>query len=184
MQPIRNIMLKCILKKYGKKSIIDRHTDILEGKNIEIYDNVYIGKYSRLECYSKYMGYSYNPSIIIKNNVKIGKNFTCLSAGSILIEEDTLIAGNVLITNENHSIDDPNKPYRKQPLKIEDVHIEKNVWIGEKVCILPGVTIGEGSIIGAASVVTKNIPPFSIACGSPAKVVKKYDFALKKWIKV
>lgn len=54
-----------------------------------------------------------------------------------------------------------------------DVSIGKNVWIGEKATILPGVTIGEGSIIGANSVVTKNIPPYSIACGIPAKVIKK-----------
>lgn len=50
--------------------------------------------------------------------------------------------------------------------------IEENVWIGEMVCILGGVHIGKGSIIGAGSVVTKNIPPYSLACGIPAKVVK------------
>lgn len=184
MQPIRNILLKLILKKYGKKSVLDRHSDILEGNKIEIYNNVYIGKYARLECYSKYMGNLYNPSIIIKDNVKIGKNFTCLSAGKVVIDEDSLIAGNVLITNENHSIDDPTTPYRKQPLNIGDVYIGKNVWIGEKVCVLPGVSIGEGSVIGAASVVTKSIPSFSIACGNPARIVKKYDFSSKKWVKV
>lgn len=184
MQPIRNIILKILLKKYGKNSIIDRHSDILEGKNIEIYDNVYIGKYARLECYSNYMGNKYDPSIVIKDNVKIEKNFTCLSAGKIIIDEDALIAGNVLITNENHSIDNPEVPYRKQRLNVRDVYIGKNVWIGEKACVLYGVSIGEGSVIGAASVVTKDIPPFSIACGNPARVIKKYDFLTKKWLKV
>ena len=184
MQPLRNFLLKFVLKKYGKNSVLDRHSDIREGKKIEIHDNVYIGKYARLECYSNYMGNDYKPSIIIKDNVKIAKNFTCLSAANIVIDEDVLIAGNVLITNENHSIENPKVPYRNQPLIVNDVYIGKNVWIGEKVCILPGVNIGEGSVIGAASVVTRDIPPFSIAVGSPAKVVKQYDFTTNTWIKV
>jgi acetyltransferase-like isoleucine patch superfamily enzyme len=53
------------------------------------------------------------------------------------------------------------------------VIIEENVWIGEMVCIMPGVTIGRGSIIGANAVVTKSIPPYSIAAGVPAKVIKQ-----------
>ena len=61
--------------------------------------------------------------------------------------------------------------------------LNSNVWIGEFVSILPGVTIGMGSIIGTMSVVTKSIPPYSIAVGSPAKVIKVYDFENKKWVK-
>lgn len=184
MQPLRNILLRFKLGKYGKNSVLDKCSDIKEGKKIEIYNNVYIGKYARLECYSNYMGNKYEPSIQIRDNVKIGKNFTCLSAGKIVIDEDALLAGNVIITSENHSIDNPKVPYRKQPLKVDDVYIGKNVWIGEKVCILPGVSIGEGAVIGASSVVTKDIPPFSLACGIPAKVVKKYDFETNTWVKV
>ena len=64
------------------------------------------------------------------------------------------------------------------------VHIGDKVWVGESVCILPGVTIGECSIIGAGSVVTKSIPPYSIAVGTPAKVIKRYNFDTRSWIKV
>lgn len=61
------------------------------------------------------------------------------------------------------------------------VIIEKNVWIGEFVSILPGITIGEGSIIGSSAVVNKDIPPFCIAVGVPAKVIKRFDFQTNEW---
>ncbi|WP_279145834.1 DapH/DapD/GlmU-related protein, partial [Clostridium tyrobutyricum] len=63
----------------------------------------------------------------------------------------------------------------------KEVVIEDDVWIGEMVCILPGVRIGKGSIIGAGAIVTKNIPKYSIAVGNPAKVVKNYNFNDKVW---
>lgn len=55
------------------------------------------------------------------------------------------------------------------------IHIERNVWIGFDVCVLPGVTIGEGSIVGAKSVVTENIPPFTVVGGNPARIIRKLD---------
>ena len=62
--------------------------------------------------------------------------------------------------------------------------IEQNVWLGEGVVVLPGVTIGENAIIGANAVVSKNIPAFSIAVGNPAKVIKTYNFEQKKWLAI
>ena len=62
--------------------------------------------------------------------------------------------------------------------------IEENVWLGDGVCVLPGVTIGKGSIIGANAVVNKNIPAYCIAAGVPAKVIKKFDEQLKQWVAV
>ena len=62
--------------------------------------------------------------------------------------------------------------------------IGKNVWIGEGVCIMPGVSIGKGCVIGAHSIITKDIPDYCIAVGSPARVVKKWDEATAAWIRV
>ena len=57
-------------------------------------------------------------------------------------------------------------------------------WVGEKVIIMPGVTIGDRSIIGAGAIVTRDIPPYSIAVGNPAKVIKRYNFKTHSWEKV
>ena len=61
------------------------------------------------------------------------------------------------------------------------VVIEDEVWLGERVCVMPNVTIGKHSVVGANSVVTKSIPPYSVAVDSPAKVIKQYNHDTKQW---
>ncbi|HZK12028.1 MAG TPA: DapH/DapD/GlmU-related protein [Atribacterota bacterium] len=106
---------------------------------------------------------------------------------SIYIGNNVLIASKVFITDHNHGLyghlgihSHPDTPPVLRELSIAPVIIEDNVWIGEFVSILLGVTIGKGSVIGTMSVVTKSIPPYSIAVGSPAKVIKRFDFLKKE----
>lgn len=170
--------------KMGKKSIFESPRRIIGNKYITINNNVYLGKNIRLCCYDFYCGCQYYPSIFIDDGVVIKDNVSILSAGNIYIGKDTMIAGNVFISNENHGINPEFQSYKEQPLYVKDVIIKENCWIGEKTIILPGVTIEKNSIIGAGSVVTKNIPEYSIAVGNPAKVIKKWDFQIKKWVSV
>ena len=106
---------------------------------------------------------------------------------SIVIGNNVLIASKVFITDINHGgyggklQDSPFSKPSDRPLSTKSVTIEENVWLGENVCVMPGVTIGFGSVIGAGSIVTKSIPPYSIAVGNPAKVVKRYNLNSKLW---
>ena len=87
-----------------------------------------------------------------------------------------MIASGVAIIAENHGMDpECSVRYGNQPLDSKPITIANNCWLGEKVVILQGVSIGEWSIIGAGSVVTKSIPAYSIAVGNPAKVIKVYN---------
>ncbi len=128
--------------------------------------------------------------INIGNNVQINDYVHIGAIENIEIEDNVLIASKVFITDHNHGSysgehhDSPMTEPGKRPLYSRPVKICKNVWIGEFVSILPGITIGEGSIVGTMSVVTKDIPPFSIAVGSPARVIKQFDFKCNKWISV
>lgn len=118
-----------------------------------------------------------NPPIFINlaERVKIGKNvvlmngFQCMSAGGLTIEDDVKISLNCTIATNNHDF------YDRPVITCKPVHIKKNVWIGVNVTILPGVTIGENAIVGAGSVVTKDVPDNAVAAGVPAKVVKYLD---------
>lgn len=99
--------------------------------------------------------------------------YTCLSGyGDITIGKDCLIASHASLYAHNYSFEDADKLIRLQGYSHKGIQIEDNCWLGSGVRIMDGVTIGTGSIIGAGAVVTKDIPPNSIAVGTPAKVIK------------
>lgn len=113
----------------------------------------------------------------IHKNTSIGCNSGvgrgCEINNGVTIGDNVMMGPDVLIYTQNHCTSDPKVPMRTQGMnQIMPVIIEDDVWIGARVCILPGVVIGKGSVIGACAVVSKSIPPFSVAVGNPAKVVK------------
>ena len=149
-------------------------------KHITFGNRVAIGHDVRLTALDKWQSNDelqhFTPQIIIGNNCRIGDNAHITAINSIKFGNNVLLGPKVLITDNGHGTVEerfsdvaPNKRplYSKGPVIIED-----NVWIGEKASIMPGVTIGKGSIIAANSVVTKDIPPYSVAAGIPAKVIK------------
>lgn len=133
-----------------------------------------------------------SPLLRIGENVQINDYVHIAAARSVIIGSRVLIASKVHITDHNHGcydetsgqLDSPNVPPSERPLFCKAVIIEDDVWLGESAVVLPGVTIGRGSIIGALSTVTKHIPAYSIAVGSPAKVVKRYNLENKTWERV
>jgi acetyltransferase-like isoleucine patch superfamily enzyme len=93
--------------------------------------------------------------------------------GNITIGANCMIAPRCAFTPYQHSLVDTRRPMREQPLTSQgDIVIEDDVWLGLHVCVMDNVTIGRGAIVGAGAVVTKDIPPYAIAHGVPARVIR------------
>ena len=107
----------------------------------------------------------------IGKNVFINHGCSFLDLGGITIEDDVLIGPQVKLVTENHPVD----PSNRKSLDLKSIHIGKNVWLGAGAIILPGVTVGENSIVAAGAVVTKDVPSNTIVGGVPAKFIKHID---------
>lgn len=113
------------------------------------------------------------PNIVLHDRVRM--NTTSISAvARVEIEEGVAIARGCYISDHSHSFDDPSIPIRDQGIgRVAPVLIERGAWLGQNVVVLPGVTIGAGSVIGANSVVRTDVPPRTVAAGVPARVLRE-----------
>jgi acetyltransferase-like isoleucine patch superfamily enzyme len=146
-------------------------------KYISVGDKTFIAPNVQLTAWECHNGNHYTPSITIGNHCAIRENCHITAINNITIGNHLLTGTNVLITDNSHgqsTREHMSLPFTKRPLYSKgSVVIGNNVWLGNNVCVMPGVTIGDGAIIGANSVVTHDIPAFSVAVGIPAKVVKQ-----------
>lgn len=150
-------------------------------KNINIGKNVVICYKAWIEAMSLT---GYEPKIVIDDFSHIGNFSHIYATKSIRIGKSVLIADKVYISDNLHGYEDVNIPVIEQSvIQKREVIIDDDSWIGENVCII-GASIGKHCIIGANAVVTKDIPDYCVAVGNPAKVIKKYDFILGKWVKI
>ncbi|WP_262914613.1 acyltransferase [Pontibacter vulgaris] len=168
---------------FSEGAKLEKPFRIDNGFNIRIGKNSYIGKNSWLGVFQA-LNSNRNPIIDIKDNVCIG-NYACITGiKKIIINDNTLISEYFYASDHTHGFDPSiNTPPIQQDLYSKgEVNIGANCFIGYRVSVLPGVSIGKNCVIGAHSVVTKDIPDYSIATGVPAKILKKYSFKQGAWI--
>ncbi|MBE9126146.1 acyltransferase [Coleofasciculus sp. LEGE 07092] len=135
----------------------------LTDEGIEIGDGVQIGRYAQLKARAG--------SIFIGDHTNIGSECRLDSTSEVRIGSYCLIAGRCYIGGVNHEFSRTDIPIVKQPLASKGgVRIGDDVWLGAHVIVKDGVTIGTGAVVGAGAVVTKDIPPYAIAMGVPARV--------------
>ena len=167
--------------EYGESSVIASTIKTSSPENIYIGNHVTIGKSTWIEA--KPLTGSKECRLVFKDGVTIGEYNHIYATKSIVFEKDVLTANYVYISDNLHSYEDVTQPIKKQPIKqLKPVVIGKGSWIGEHVSII-GASVGEHCVIGANSVVTKDIPDFCVAVGAPAIVVKRYDREKGCWRK-
>ncbi len=164
-------------KFIGKHIFVGNNWKVVNPQFLSIGNHFKSGDNLRLQCWPILDN---EPELIIKNDVSVMSfcQFSC--AKRIYIENGCLLGDNVFITDNFHGSNLTKEellipPANRSIYPKGEVIIKENVWIGRNCCIMPGVTIGKGCIIGANSVVTHDIPDYSVAAGTPAKVIKKYE---------
>jgi acetyltransferase-like isoleucine patch superfamily enzyme len=184
----RNLFYPLLFKKTGRgvsfgKSITIRHPHrisieddvviddycVLDAKGIDndgiyISENVFVGRGTILSCK--------NGDIILEKNVNIGFNSEIFSGSKVVIGQNTLIAAYVYIIGGGHDYSRADIPISEQEKPSYGIKVGKNCWLGAGSKVFDGVSIGEDTIIGAGAVVSRDIPPFSVATGIPARVAK------------
>jgi acetyltransferase-like isoleucine patch superfamily enzyme len=162
--------------KIGKNSFIEYPFIIKGAEYMQIGENFAGYSRLRLEAIDKHQSFSYEPTIVIGDHVIINYDCHIGCINKIVIGNGVLLASRVFITDHFHGKIDTEalkiRPASREIYSKGPVIIEDNVWIGEGVAIMPNVRIGQNSIIGANSVVTRDIPENSVAVGNPARIIK------------
>lgn len=175
--------LRCRFNNFGKKSLIDKPMVVSGKKYIKIGNNVTIKNSARIECIDCFNDKEFKPELIIGNNCIFEQGAHIISTDKLHIGNDCLISARFFVTTCHHSYNEVDVPIIRQELISRPVGIGNNCFIGMDVKVFPGVKIGNNCIIGANSIVTTDIPSYSVAVGAPAKIIKKYNFETKKWEK-
>jgi len=157
----------------GKGAVIRRRTrmDVMPWNKFELGDHSIVEDFSTINN-------GVGP-VEIGANCRVGLGNTLI--GPVRLKQGVRLAQNVVLSGLNHNYEDVGIPIYKQGVTTAPITVQSDVWIGANVTVVAGVTIGTHSVVAAGSVVTKNVPAYSIVAGNPARVMKQYDHSSGIW---
>jgi acetyltransferase-like isoleucine patch superfamily enzyme len=162
--------------KRGKRSIIRSRTRI----DVLPFNKFELGAYSIIEDFctlNNGVG-----DVIIGHNTLVGMGNVII--GPVKIGNEVIFAQNVVLSGLNHNYEDIQSSILKQNVSTAPIVVENECWIGANVVVTAGVVIGKHSVVAAGSIVTKDVPPYSVVVGNPARVIKRFDFQTNEWVRL
>jgi acetyltransferase-like isoleucine patch superfamily enzyme len=181
--PVANIKNRFLFGAYGKDVYVEPGVVINRPRYAYLGDRVRIKQFTNISLHPKDRT-SKEGLLFLGNDVSLAQGCMISAYNRIVIGENTVIGPYTLITDNSRKPGDVSVPSRDQEVVSGEVHIGADCFIGFNSSILMNVTIGKHCIIGAASVVARDIPAYSIVAGVPAKVIKRFDFEKREWVKV
>jgi acetyltransferase-like isoleucine patch superfamily enzyme len=161
--------------KYGKGSVVRRRTRM----DVVPFQPFTLGDYSTIEDFCT-INNGVGP-VHIGKHVRVGMGNVVI--GPVTIGDHVIMAQNIVLSGLNHGYEDPETPIQYQPVTTNPIVIEEACWIGANAVITAGVTIGKHAVVAGGSVVTKNVPPYCVVGGNPARILKRFNPSLKIWEK-
>lgn len=149
-------------------------------KDLFPYNNFYLGTKSLVEDFATLNNAVGDIHIGERSLIGIG----CVLIGPVFVDDDVMLAQNVVVSGLNHNYENVQLPISKQSYSTRPIHIGAESWIGANSVITAGVQIGKHCVVAAGSVVTKNVPPYSVVGGNPAKILKQYNHDSGEWEKI
>ena len=166
-----SLLVSGAFARFGKRTVLMLPVRLSGEKRIALGSNLFVGSDSWLQTLAD--GDNHSVAITVGDGTSIAGSCVISAVRSVRLEENVLLARNVYISDHSHRYTQTDQPVMDQGVeKIKPVLIKKGSWLGQNVVVCPGVTIGTGAVIGANSVVTQDVPDFSVAAGAPARVVK------------
>ena len=180
--PVANIKNRFLLGSYGKDVYIEPEVVINRPRYVHIGDHVRIKRNTNINIHPRDRK-SKKGILFIGKNVHITEGIIISAFQRIVIGNDVGIAPYVCILDNSRKAGDISRPLQEQDVETGPVYIGDESWLAYNACILPNVTIGKHCVIGALSVVNSDIPSYSVAVGTPARVVKRFDFNRGEWVR-
>lgn len=169
--------------KIGKRVYIGRHFKC----NAREVGSVVMGNDVELSAYTTFLTLLPDCQIKLGNNIRVAHYFQINCAKYVEIKSNVNIAPYVFICDHNHKYEDVTRPIKGQGMDMKPdakIIIDEGTWLGTKVTIIGSVHVGKHCVIGANSVVTKDVPDYCVVAGIPARIIKRYNFSSQKWEKV
>ncbi|MGB3491695.1 MAG: acyltransferase [Elainellaceae cyanobacterium] len=172
------------LKSVGSGNAIDYPIKVDGARYITLGNHVSISWNTRLYCVNKYGNQTFMPELILDDRVYVGQGCHIVACRKIHIESDVMLGSSCYVSDNLHDYTDVDVSINRGLLKVPgEVVIGAGSWLGNHTCVFGNIRIGKHCVVGANSVVNRNIPDYSVAVGAPAKIIKRYDFETQAWRK-
>jgi acetyltransferase-like isoleucine patch superfamily enzyme len=170
------------IRNAGTGSRICRPRNIVGAASLSIGSGSWILPNSRIACLQSYYGQTFTPRMTIGSNVYIGQHVNIVCVDKVHIEDECVLSDYIYISDSAHGFDPRRGHVMKQALQLKGpVNIGKGTFVGYRVVIMPGITLGKHCVIGANSVVTKSFPDYSMIAGVPARIIKRFSLENGQW---
>ncbi len=179
----------------GEGFVMQEPRSVVGAERISIGNHVKLGPGSELKANVRYPGgwlrhpagdhveQTFEPTLRVGDRVTATASLQVVAFQEVVIEDDVMFAANVFVADGTHASTRGDVPYKYQGIgPVAAVRVGRGAWIGQNAVIMPGVTVGELAVVGANSVVTRDVPPMTIVVGVPARPIKRWDPARDEWV--